>query len=229
MPDLYGLDCLSPGCVHRTVTGYRVRKKILRNAICMRCGNGGVLLPPKTDPISNETQADWHVCRRCNSDSWRAGVLIPEEVDRFFRGHQRDSAFAHMNLLGVGHPDVNKIFIVEPGSNETVPPWATYRWMLCTTEALPRTALYFRWRPDKGEMLTPDKIFQCVFRPGDSAAERRNAAEIRFPEEQLKVLFRNSDRGHITSMTALRCQHCGTQLPARALNLAGIRDVEKGE
>ena len=207
MSALFGLDCPQPGCVHTTAIGYRLWLRVRP-----------IERPPDT------TNEDWAKMRE---------HFVMERTPTTYRSHQLDSAYAQMNLLGVDKPALGG-YVVERHSS--LPPGYDARMLLLQKMALPRTALYFRWQPLTDELLTPEKVFQCIFLPGSTASERRVAPERRMSEDEFNWLVRHQDRPAsapggvtMTRTTIIKCQHCHKPLPLRALNMTALREVEKGE
>lgn len=206
MSALFGLDCPSPACVHATAIGYRLWFRVR----------------PSERPAET-TDEEWARMRE---------HFVMERPPTTYRAHQLDAALAQMDLLGVDRPAVGG-HVVE--RHHSLPPGFDARMLLLQKMAMPRTALYFRWRPENGDLLTPEKVFQCIFLPGSTAAERRMAPERRMSEDEFNWLTRHQDwlpgapSISMTRTTIIRCQHCHKPLPLRALNTTALREVEKGE
>ena len=97
---------------------------------------------------------------------------------------------------------------------------------------LPRIALYFRWQPEAGETLTPEKVFQCLFMPGSTMAERRYAAERRLSPDEFCTIVRRQDPSFARNArfgSTIKCHHCHQPLPLSAFTTMTLRPVEKGE
>ena len=225
MAGMFGVDCLNPECNHDALKGYRLRMQIYRTRQCLTCGNTGEHMMPQQDPATQEYQYDWYECKKC-AKRWRR-KWTTERNDLMFKPEGLDSAYAQMNRLGVDTPKVGA-YLVEK-DHPSLPYGFDQRLVLLTEEALPRIALYFRWRPDAGEILTPDKVFQCAFRAGSTMGERRTACEIRLSPEQFQQLVRRNENGHILSLSTIQCQHCAQPIPIRGFNTLTLRECEKGE
>ena len=114
----------------------------------------------------------------------------------------------------------------------TLPEGFDARLLVMQETPLPRIALYFRWQPMAGDMLTPEKVFQCVFLPDASMAERTRAPERRLTEEEFLYVRRMRVDGEIPTVTReslIACQHCHRPLPLRAFNTLTLRECFKGE
>ena len=228
MAALFGLDCPNPECRHKTALSYRLRMLVRRGVTCLICWHAGAKHPPVFNGGTNEYEHDWVRCERC-SRNWQT-KWENERNDLVFKPAFKESAFAQMALLGVEEPNIGQHLVEK---HRTLPPGHDGRLVILTEEALPKTAVYFRWRPDLGEMLSPDKIFQCVFGVDATPAERRYAPEIRLTEDQCRALIRHNSAKEATfaveTFTTIRCQHCYKPLPAAALSTASLRETEKGE
>lgn len=222
--DLFGLTCLNPDCKHDALRGYRLRMQIFRTRQCMQCSNAGTHMMPVQNTATLEYEYDWYECKLCKV-RWRR-KWNTERRDFIFKPEGLDSAYAQMNRLGWDSPKCGA-HLVE--NHDSLPFGFDKRLILFTEEALPRMALYFRWRPEAGEVLTPDKAFTCAFREGSTMAERKTAYEIRLSPEQFNQLLRKDDGGHIVSLSTIQCQHCMQPIPLRAFNTSTLRDCEKGE
>lgn len=154
-----------------------------------------------------------------------------------FPAYQRESAIAQMRALGVPRPGVGYQWINAADlAARGVGIDAIYdgRLVRCFQENLRRIALYFRWRPELGEILTPDRIFQGVFRSGASADERRCAPYVTIPEDRARTIISVAAQvGNVIDRTEgwsqIFCQHCWQRLPLKAFSTQQLRECEFGE
>lgn len=159
--------------------------------------------------------------RERNPSIFREGELIP----------------AKDQLVALGAPPEFGDYTLEADRTTGLPPGMIARRVRLSRILLPRTAVYFRWRPEMGvEQLTPHNTFQCLFMPGATAQQRRCAPERRVTEEEFTEVIAglpapNTDpaRGLRTSVSKMRCQHCHQPLPLRQFNALTLREVEKGD
>ncbi len=224
---LYGLDCTYPDCNHDSVKGYRLRFAIFRSQDCFRCSHGGEPMPPQ-ESLKSGIEADWYECKQCNAE-WRSAWKI-ERNDYVFYPQQLAAAYAQMNILGAQEPGLG-VHYVE--NHPTIPHGFTKRRIMLTQEALPKLAMYFRWRPETGEQLTPNNVFQAMFPPNASAAERRNAAARPLTPDEFGTLMQIQQTADgprsVGSMTLLTCQHCQRPIPPKALSTLTLRECEFGD
>ena len=206
MPELYGIDCLNPQCVHDRVGAYRLILKVR----------------PLLAALEPAARAEMQK-RRAEG----RGEFVGERNPTIYRESQLDAAYAQMDLLG-GDPRLGAQMVTK---HHSLPPGCDARLILLLKVPMPRIAMYFRWCPEVGEMLTPDKVFQCVFAPGSTQAERAAAAERQVTPEEFANITRKFDPnfGLVTRESLIRCQHCHEPLPLRAFNILTLRQVEKGE
>lgn len=226
--ELLGIDCINPKCIHDTIKGYRLHIDVRRSPACQWCGHTGEKLPAQ-ESLLGQMEDDWYRCALCRH-SWRT-CWTAERTDLFFRQFQKDSAYAQMNRLGVQEPGTG-MFVVE--GHPTLPIGTDARRLWFREESMPRTSLYFRYRPLAGEKLTPNNVFQCVWSPNATPDERRACRQVRFltPEEFLEITYTNESAVAlgITGMwSSLRCQHCYQPIPLRALSTLTLREVELGD
>ena len=205
--DLWGLDCCHPGCIHPGVGGHRLDFFVRR------------LRPPAF------TDEQWE--RRRTWERERSPVT--------FRTTEFKSALDQLAALGVPEPQTGE-FVLDHTQTPALPPGYDKRRVRLSSILLPRTALYFRWEPSTGQVLTPDLIFQCNFKPDATPHERATAYEIPIsPEAYTTVIRRNETWSELPGVrqlatsTLLKCQHCHRALPLKALSTTSLRRVEKGD
>src|ERR1035437_7697388 len=145
---LYGLDCTYPDCNHDSVKGYRLRFAIYRSEDCMQCSHGGTKMSPQ-QTLKGDVEDDWYECPRCDCE-WRSAWKV-ERNDYVFYPKQLAAAYSQMSILGAAEPGLGVHYIE---GHKTVPKGFTKRRLMLTQEALPKLAMYFRWRPESGEMLS---------------------------------------------------------------------------
>lgn len=233
MSDLYGVDCSYTDCRHDSVTSYRLRLMVRRNKLCMICAREGQPQPERVN-AKGMVQADWYRCPVCcvgnRPVEWRIG-WENEMPDRIFRPNQLESALSQMVTLGAKddvQPDTGRVVTDHP----TLPPGYEARLMILRKEPMPKTAIYFRWNPERGEMLTPDKVFQFNFTPDMPAEERCTKAMARnLTEEECRVIVQacGTDGRMRESFSVIRCQHCHRPLPLSAFSRQGLREVLRGD
>lgn len=229
---IYGLDC--PHCTHDTVTSFRLRMQLCRNNLCTWCGSAGTPIE-MVNLWTDQIERNWYDCPRCH-DQWQA-TWAKERNDLVFRASQLDSALAQMYALGWDNPEPGKVHAVDAkdDTRHTIPHGYAARLMELREQAMPRTALYFRWNPmaerPEDRILTPEKIFQCVFHPDDSQAQRRVATEMPVSKEDCELIIQADpkDRSFRGFDSSIKCHHCGKALPLRALSTTALREVEKGD
>jgi hypothetical protein len=247
---LYGIDCTNKRCIHDSVKGYRLRLSIRRSTRCTLCGrDGNHLSPDDWQRMGRRPQAykpDWHICQS-DATQWRAR-FERERNDLIFQPNQLDAALAQMRALGVGEPAVGNWIVRE---NDTppppLPPGYDARLAMLSNEPLPRIAVYFFWKPESGELLTPEKIFQMAFHPDMTAAERKAAPMRRLTEQQCRELVQYNpsgkaqrpvdDSGNVDSgwarnvqvLSTIHCQHCQEALPLRTFSTLTLREVALGD
>lgn len=228
MKELWGLDCTYADCRHDSVKGYRLSLAVHRSRTCLVCGQEREILPPQPQPEPFDKNPPDEKVVRCVPCGlvWRTDYER-ERNDMVFRRHELDFALSQMVQLGVPNPEVNAGFIAE--NHKSLPPGYDARFMFLREEALPKICMYFRWRPGSGEMLTPDRVFQCEFPPEAGAKERWSAKAVTLDEDQFHHIFRRADRGYIESMSMLSCQHCHRPLPLRAFSTLTLRPCAIGD
>lgn len=223
---LWGIDCLNPLCKHDTLRGYRLRLTVLRGRLCMICGREAEQLPPVEMP-GGPPDTKVMRCKGCDL-RWR-NDYVRERNDMVFRETEIDAALSQMAVLGAkdATPEQGIAWLVE--NHRSLPPGFQARMLVLLEEPLPRIAMYFRWHPESGEMLTPDKVFQCEFPPGARARDRRTAPARTLSGEQFNTIFRHEDQGYVTSMSMLTCQHCKEPLPLRTFSTLTLRACDLGD
>ena len=228
MGTLYGLDCTYPDCVHDTVRGYRM---FFRLRVAART------------PLFDEALFGANHVRAPESDKQALferlrGSFVNERPAVVFRPEQRAAMLEQVDLLGGDAEAARKGLTGQRASAQLVRRHATLpegfdaRLLVMQETPLPRIALYFRWQPMAGDMLTPEKVFQCVFLPDASMAERTRAPERRLTEEEFLYVRRMRVDGEIPTVTReslISCQHCHRPLPLRAFNTLTLRECFKGE
>ncbi len=204
MASLWGLDCSSPTCVHDTAVAYRLWLRVR---------------PVDRSCFETTTDAEWARLYKRFS--------LSEGSPRIYRLGQLESAYAQMVVLG-GRAEIGSQVVER---HESLPPGCDARLIALLAVKPPRTALYFRCKVGAGDMITPEEAFQCIFHPGSTMAERRNAAERQLTAEELSYVTRRPDpvAMGMTRDLLIRCQHCRRPLPLSALNTLSLREVEKGE
>ena len=217
--ELWGLDCPNPACVHDTMRGYRLFFRVKP-----------IGAPPGVEPAvwqhhldTLATSADW---QRSGGSGQKPAGFISERPPVVFRGDQLPSAYAQIEALGgrriLGAQIVEK--------HHSLPPGFDARLLCLLPTPLPRIALYFRWRPDLGERLLPDRVFQCLFPPNATAADRRTAPERQLTEEEFTTVVRRpTETGPIAPQSLIKCQHCHQPIPLKAFTMHTLREVEKGD
>lgn len=225
---IWGIDCLNPACVHESVRGYRLRILVRRSKLCWSCQSEGRHVTQddwrKMGKPGHQYRTNWLMCPK-DAHQWQH-KLQPERNDMILRAHQRDFGLNQMAALGVKDPDLGNYAVQR---HPSLPVGYDLRLLMFSQEALPRIAIYFRWRPDSGEVLTPEKIFQMAFQPGMTAAERKQAPMITLTPEQCDRIIQRNDGGLIEKTVPIRCQHCHEFLPARTLSTLTLREVELGD
>lgn len=217
MNELWGIDCTHQDptknpCVHDTVKGYRLHFRVRYDERPSDLewqqirGPGAIL-----------TDAEWQKIR---------GNFVRERNPVVFRSQQLDSAYGQMECLG----GVPKLGSQEIHKHESLPPRAAARMLVLLETPLPKIALYFRGKPEAGDMLNDDNVFQCIFLPGANMAERRNAPERRLTTEELALIRRRVDVDNLfTRDSLLKCQHCHRELPMRTFSTITLRECFRGE
>lgn len=228
MSMVYALDCSSPLCKHDHRNGFRLHAKIKRNKDCKTCGRGGTIMKAY-NPITHQDE-ETYVCTRCHEEwvtDWET-----ERHDLVFRENELESCKSQAYAMGWENPVEGQACVIEQKGDRrrAIPFGYDERFIGIVIEALPRSAIYFRWQPLKGEILQPENIFQCVFKPDDTAHDRAVAHEFQLTESQLNTLFRRYDARLPGSLvTTIQCQHCGKALDVKAFNTLHLREVEKGD
>lgn len=228
MASFFGLDCSNTDCKHDQRSGYRLHSKIKRNKDCTGCGRGGTAVK-LYNPVSGEEETVYK-CNRCSQEwvtDWET-----ERRDLVFRENELQSCLSQAYTLGWENPVAGHACEIEQRGDRrhAIPFGYDTRFVGIVIEALPRTAVYFRWEPTAGQILTPDLIFQCVFRSDDNAHTRATAVEFQLTEAQLNTLFRRYAADLPGSLiTSIPCQHCGKPLDLKAFNTLTLREVEKGD
>lgn len=218
---LYGLDCQT--CKHDTVKGYRLRFGRHRNTICRYCFREGERVPDGMS-LTGAPLTDRYRCLPCRAE-W-AAMWQPERNDFVFKASQLDNALAQMNMLGVENPGLGYHLVLK---HPTIQVGFDQRRLLLTEEPLPRIAVYFRWEPLVGEVLTPANMFQMIFTAGSSAAERRCAPQRMLSDEECRSLLDRRGGVVSTEFSLLKCQHCMAPIPLRALSTITLREVCVGD
>ena len=238
MADLWGIDCVGKNCFHDTSKGYRLRFKIRRDIMCPLCRKEGLKLAEVRDPWGHVHKGR-RACATCkdgrgNQVQWR-NDWVTERRDLMFRTGELLVAQSQMKLLGCTKElEPNKAHLIE--QHDSLPMGFDARMLILTEEPMPRCAVYFRWNPEAGQMLTPDCVFQCKFPPNATAAERRGAPEVKLSVDQFREITQlclNSTGDLQTEVvetyTSLKCQHCGQPISARAFSTQSLREVSPGE
>jgi len=174
----------------------------------------------------------WYECRRC-SDIWQVCV-IPERTPLHFKLFERESAVAQMHACGVKDGNLGRYSVHD---QSLLPMGFDQRVVVFSEVALPRIAIYFRWWPESGQVLTPDAVFQCKFDLAMSAEGRRQAPEVTFTPEQLRTLRLVNESNTpgtmgdavITAYSIVECQHCHKPLPIKSFSTLTLRACEKGD
>lgn len=221
---LYGLDCDRPNCVHDNIPAYRLRLQLRRSDICLRCSERGRQFAKLNPMAKDNADTRWRRCPKCMME-WSDG-LHSERRDMIFRVNQRDSALSYMAVLG--HPSPSEGAYAVTG-HPSIPPGFTERIFILTAEKMPKSALYFRMKPGVDEELEPDKVFQCVFPPNATAAERRNAPQIELSVAQLKALLKYNDGKLVQSYADIKCHHCQQHIPLKSFSTLGLREIALGD
>lgn len=228
MGQLFGLDCSNPQCVHDSGRGYRLSLRVRRATECWHCFGHGTPVSPERWVALGERETtypgDAYECSRC-SQVWRHTWQL-ERGDLMFRAIDLPFAFGQMEKLGIVDPKLG-VFVVE--NHPSLPIGFDARMAILREEPLPRTCLYFEWRPDAGEQLTPDKVFQCIFRPDMTAAERATAPRIGLDPTLFKQLMRVPKAEGFVGESLIQCQHCGQRLPLRTFNTLTLRECAQGD
>lgn len=218
---LFGLDCSS--CKHDNTKGYRLRFGRHRNTVCRECHREGTRLPD-TESLTGVPLVNRRACTPCGTE-WRADWQ-PERNDFVFKANQLDNALAQMNMLGVENPGLGYHIVLK---HPSIPVGFDARRLLLTEEPLPKISVYFRWEPMAGELLTPNNMFQKIFPPDASAAERRTAPERILSEEECRSLIDRRGGTVHTEFSLLKCQHCMQPIPLRTLTTLTLREVDCGD
>lgn len=238
MPELYAVDCVSRNCFHDSIRGYRLNFRVRRGRSCLVCKRAGQTLPDVKDPFGR-VHTNRLQCTTCEDSQhrplrWRRDWQ-QERRDMMFRNGELIVAQSQMSLLGCKrdiHP--NTRHMIE--EHDSLPFGFDARLLTLTEEPMPRCAVYFRWRPDAGQMLTPDLVFQCNFSEDASAEQRRTAPERRLSVEQFMEITQycvkatgDLESEMVETYTSILCQHCNRPLPAKAFSTQSLRAVEKGD
>ena len=232
MPELFGIDCTAKNCFHDTSRGYRLRFNIRRDIFCPMCRKEGLKLADIRDPMGNVHKGR-RACASCRKQ-WR-NDWVSERRDLMVRNHELLVAQSQMKLLGCKKELLpNTAHLIE--EHDSLPMGFDARMLILTEEPMPRCAVYFRWNPEAGQMLTPDLIFQANFPPNATAAERRCSPEVRLTEEQCREIVQyctkstgNLETEMVETYTSIACQHCRKPLPAKTFSLQTLRSVDFGD
>jgi hypothetical protein len=152
-----------------------------------------------------------------------------------FRPGDFVSAVSELHYRGVTKDaEVNTVHLLEGSAAKRLPLGYDARRVFLLQMPLPRTAVYFRWNPQAGQVLTPDLVFQCDFSGRETAADRKLATETALTKDQVKYYLRHNMHpkepdGHIVTYSLIKCQHCRQLLPLKALSLSLLREVDKGD
>ena len=238
MADLYGIDCTAPNCFHDTSKGYRLRFKTRRDRYCVLCKREGLKLEDAKDPLGkvHRNRLQCATCRETNGQPLRWNTnWINERRDMMFRNTELLVAQAQMKMLGCEREVLpNTAHQIE--EHHTLRKGYDARLLILTEEPMPKCAVYFRWNPTAGEVLTPELVFQMQFSPTMTAAERRNApglslTEGQFMEVRQYCTYETGDTltQGVETYTSLRCQHCHHPISARAFSTQSLREVLLGD
>lgn len=226
---LFGLDCAHPDCVHDTARGYRLVLRVRRNVECWHCFRQGTPMPLERWVALGQREmtfpGDVFECPHC-SQVWR-NCWQMERPDLVFGKNNLVFALGQMADLGVKEPMVG-VSIVE--KHPSLPVGFDARLLHLREEPLPRTCLYFDWRPAAGEQLTPEKVFQCLFTPYMTAAERATAPRMSLPPDLFTQLMQVPREGEgFIGVSLICCQHCARPLPLRTFNTLTLRECAQGD